>query len=394
MSDDGPDSIASRLAQVATAIAMASGPSAVTARTLAAEADASPSAVNYHFGGRAGLLLAVHRRLAAGRDEWRRRWLAQPEAMPGAPAWAFMNAAVVDLAFGRRCESLALLEFEAMANSAEPELAEAAHAEHFAQDRFWREAAARLGGAADEGAVWGHVARTATRFALVDRDPAAALLWLAPTMLRTAERLEGRATPAVAPWLDAAVPPGSLPDRPAGARRLVVAALRLIGERGLHAVTLRSVAQAAGLSLASTTYFFATKAEIVQAAFTQLRDGISAATLDADRQARDTSEVLLSPAGEMRWEVGAMLALFLAGARSDDLRPVALSLRRLSGQTSSAWLARHAASPCDRLDAFVWSCFGMGLQEQLSHLSPSARKAAMEEGGQRAGAALFGVPDA
>ncbi|MBI1198320.1 MAG: TetR family transcriptional regulator [Phenylobacterium sp.] len=389
MSALGSDMASNRLVEVATAITVDGGPSALTARALAQHAGASPSAVNYHFGGRDGLLGEVHRNLRGRREAWRRRRLA--EATAGSPAWAFVVAAVSDLAFAQRGESLALLEFEPMAGEAPAELARAIHDEHAAQDRFWAEAARRLGG--DDGAalVWSHVARTATRFALIDTTPAPALLWLSPAMLRVAERLDGRPTPAATPWLAAATPPGTLPERPAGAQRLVGAALRLIGERGLHAVTLRSVAQAAGLSLASTTYFFETKADIVHAAFTQLRDGISHATLDADRRAGDVGDALIGPAGEMRWEVGAMLALFLAGARNDDLRPVALSLRRLSGQTSAAWLARHVAGPCDRLDAFIWSCFGMGLQEHLLHLAPEARRATMDLTGQQAGARLFGI---
>lgn len=390
MSALGSDTASNRLVEVATAIAVDGGPPALTARALAQHAGASPSAVNYHFGGRDGLLGEVHRNLRGRREAWRRRRLA--EAQAGSAAWAFVVAAVSDLAFAQRGESLALLEFEPMAGEAPAELARAIHDEHLAQDRFWAEAVGRIGEDDDAARVWSHVARTVTRFALIDATPAPALLWLSPAMLRVAERLDGRSTPAATPWLDAATPPGTLPERPAGAQRLVGAALRLIGQRGLHAVTLRSVAQAAGLSLASTTYFFETKADIVHAAFTQLRDGISYATLDADRRVGDVAEALIGPAGEMRWEVGAMLALFLAGARNDDLRPVALSLRRLSGQTSAAWLARHATGPCDRLDAFVWSCFGMGLQEHLLHLAPDARKATMDLAGQRAGARLFGIP--
>jgi hypothetical protein len=93
----------------------------------------------------------------------------------------------------------------------------------------------------------------------------------------------------------------------------------------------------------------------------------------------------------MRWEIGAMLALFLAGARNADLRPVALSLRRFSGQTSAAWLALHGGGDIDRLDAFVWSTFGMGVQERLGHLPPAERKAAMDAAVHQAGAVMFGL---
>jgi AcrR family transcriptional regulator len=351
--------------------------------------------VNYHFGGRDGLLAEVHRGLCQRRDAWRAARLAEFDGAQGSPVWAAVLAATFDLGFDRRGETLALLEFEALSRHEQPGLVAAVQAEHVAQDRYWTQVVARLGGGGpDATRVWANVAHTTTRFVVLDEAPRTALTWLSPALLRVAERLEGRATPASTPWLAAAERPGALPARPAGAQRLVDAALRIIGRQGLNAVTLRSVAEAAGLSLASTTYFFETKADIVHAAFTQLRDGISFLALSAGLQAADGfSRVLLSPEGEMRWEVGAMHALFLAGARNADLRPVALSLRRLSGQTSSAWLAVHATGPIDRLDAFVWSVFGMGLQERISHLPPLDRKAVMDAESRRAGVLLFSLPD-
>ena len=42
------------------------------------------------------------------------------------------------------------------------------------------------------------------------------------------------------------------------------AALRLIGSRGMHHVTHRDVAAEAGVPLGSTTYYFATKEELLQ----------------------------------------------------------------------------------------------------------------------------------
>jgi DNA-binding transcriptional regulator YbjK len=43
-------------------------------------------------------------------------------------------------------------------------------------------------------------------------------------------------------------------------------ALRLIGSRGMHAVTHRDVAREAGVPLGSTTYYFATKEELLREA--------------------------------------------------------------------------------------------------------------------------------
>lgn len=386
MSVPSRDPASIRLAEIAASIAVESGPAALTARALAGAAEASPSAVNYHFGGRDGLLLEVHRGLRQRRAAWRAMRLS--EVVAGGAVWPTLLSAIFDLAVIRRGETPALLEFEALAGAVAPELGESVRAEHRDQVAFWQ---AMAGGPPTAAHVWSCFALSAVRFALLD-EGAAALTWLAPSLLRLAERMEGRATPAATPWLADAQPPGSLPARPAGAQRLLAAALEIIGRQGLHAVTLRSVAEAAGLSLASTTYFFATKAEIVLAAFAQLRDGVSVAALSGGMEGTSGfTRVLLSPKGEMRWEIGAMHALFLAGARNRDLRDVALGLRRLSGQTSAAWLARHAGAPTDRLDAFVWSTFGMGTQEALSHLPAVERREAMERSTSLAGQAIFGM---
>ncbi|MBT0565604.1 TetR/AcrR family transcriptional regulator [Williamsia sp. CHRR-6] len=57
---------------------------------------------------------------------------------------------------------------------------------------------------------------------------------------------------------------------------LLDATLRLIGERGLHAITLREVADAAGLSLGSTTYHFADRDALLTAALSRYADSVVA----------------------------------------------------------------------------------------------------------------------
>jgi DNA-binding transcriptional regulator YbjK len=62
----------------------------------------------------------------------------------------------------------------------------------------------------------------------------------------------------------------SVVERPRGTARreaLVRAALQIVGEIGPDALTHRRVAEAAGLPLASTTYWFSSKEELLTAAF-------------------------------------------------------------------------------------------------------------------------------
>ena len=56
---------------------------------------------------------------------------------------------------------------------------------------------------------------------------------------------------------------------------LLDATLRLIGDRGLHAITLREVAGAAGLSLGSTTYHFADRDALLIAALSRFADSVT-----------------------------------------------------------------------------------------------------------------------
>jgi hypothetical protein len=56
----------------------------------------------------------------------------------------------------------------------------------------------------------------------------------------------------------------------------------------------------------------------------------------------------------------AIEALMLAGARNPDLRPVALGLRRLTGQTSFRALATKSPGSFDRLDGFLASMVAQG----------------------------------
>jgi hypothetical protein len=68
----------------------------------------------------------------------------------------------------------------------------------------------------------------------------------------------------------------------------------------------------------------------------------------------------------------------LAGARDPDLRPVARSLRGLTGQTSSQWLAARRPGAYDRLDGFVASLISQGLREPEAATTPPTDPAARD----------------
>jgi DNA-binding transcriptional regulator YbjK len=87
--------------------------------------------------------------------------------------------------------------------------------------------------------------------------------------------------------------PGARPRGAARRRAIVEAALRLLGREGSGAITHRAVAAEADVPLAATTYYFATKDELVVDAFalamTEDVASLGAATADEASAARDVS---------------------------------------------------------------------------------------------------------
>jgi DNA-binding transcriptional regulator YbjK len=141
-------------------------------------------------------------------------------------------------------------------------------------------------------------------------------------------------------WMSAT----SAVQRPRGAARreaLIDAALRIVGEVGPDALTHRRVAEAAGLPLASTTYWFSSKEDLLEAAFELaashdvLRMRETAAKLAEEPVTVEAIVTLvLTPADDAsrsgRPALIATYALWLEAAR----RP---SLRELSNRWTDAY---------------------------------------------------------
>lgn len=159
------------------------------------------------------------------------------------------------------------------------------------------------------------------------------------------------AAPDIRPAPDAQTPPrpDSRAPRPRGAARreaLLQATLRLLAEVGADAVTHRRVADAAGLPLASTTYWFASKEHLLTAALAlaaerdlaRLHEAAAALTdrPGAEMTVAEVVAVLAAPsdAGDPSASRGSLLAtytLMLEAAR----RP---ALQELSRRWTDAYL--------------------------------------------------------
>lgn len=117
--------------------------------------------------------------------------------------------------------------------------------------------------------------------------------------------------------------------RPRGqARRLLLlqTTLRLIADEGIDAVSHRSVAEAAGVPLGSTTYWFASRQDMLQEALEHfarleiemLRERLAAVLdkrLSRRRLVDEFTDLLLPQLGEQRWRTVAQYAFMQEAAR-------------------------------------------------------------------------------
>jgi AcrR family transcriptional regulator len=208
---------------------------------------------------------------------------------------------------------------------------------------------------------------------MLDRHPVARDARIVRVLSRLADRLARREV--------ALLPPVALPDqaakvaRPAGKQQIVDATIRLSGEGGIEPLTHRKIAAAAGLSVASTTYFYGSKEDIVVDAAQELQ----ARTMDAVVHRRVPTSTMLSritlnEKNEERAEIAALAAFSAAASRGDELSGLAASLRRLRGIDGARWLEARGGERIDRLDGMIWAAASTTLTQQAL-LRPAAERA-------------------
>ncbi|MFF3905476.1 TetR/AcrR family transcriptional regulator [Streptomyces sp. NPDC001848] len=114
-------------------------------------------------------------------------------------------------------------------------------------------------------------------------------------------------------------------------RRIIDAAIRVVGEKGIAGLSHRSVAAEADVPLGSTTYHFKTLDELMVAALRQANEGFAKALAESglleDGRERDLAADLARALGEWlngdRTSVELEYELYLAALRRPALRPVA-----------------------------------------------------------------------
>jgi TetR/AcrR family transcriptional regulator, regulator of biofilm formation and stress response len=153
-------------------------------------------------------------------------------------------------------------------------------------------------------------------------------MYMAPSGAQPANAL-AKAAPA-----PEAQPRGTGRRRDNARRQLLLqTTLRLIADEGIDAVSHRSVADAAGVSLGSTTYWFDSRQDMLRQAleyFAQqeidtLREklaGVLGKRLPRERLVDEFVAHLVPQVGEGRWRAAAQYALMQEAMRQPELEPV------------------------------------------------------------------------
>ncbi|MFD7029158.1 TetR/AcrR family transcriptional regulator [Streptomyces sp. NPDC059917] len=150
-------------------------------------------------------------------------------------------------------------------------------------------------------------------------------------------------------------------------QRIIDAAIRVVGDKGIAGLTHRSAAAAADVPLGSTTYHFKTLDELLVAALRQANEGFARALADSPALADPTADLAAALArvlGEAlaadRGRVELEYELYLAALRRPALRPVAAQW----GEAVAGILARRTDALTAR--ALVAALDGIGLQVLLT----------------------------
>lgn len=380
----------------ATRIAAAEGLAGITVRGVASAAKVAPSAVIYYFQTVCGLLSAVHRHVAGMLEAWREGTL-QALDDPSTrllSAEALSVAALSSLVAEQGLQVILQQDLHRAAMRGTVALTDTPMAAVKARERFWQRLLDCHRLSPEQVRVRAMVAEGLLPFVLLDRVHLRRTALIAAVMRRLELRLSRRPVGAVRadPVL---VREARTPEMPRGKRLLVEAAIRVIGQEGLSQLTHRKVAAEAGLSLASTTYFYASKDALIDDAFFEMQHVAVNSVISADRPRNQfLSSILLDEAGEERWEMAAMTELNRAAIRSTRHDGLARTLRQVRGVDGMRWLRAHGHATADHLDGILWSAATTVLGEEALCLPPSGRRAFLDQETVRIFEVLFGAEGA
>lgn len=394
--DDSRSQPAERLADAALELCLERGLGALSARALAERSGFSASAMTYHFGSRANLVQALQARVATRLTAWRAEQAAALERL--GPSWmttpAWVASTLEDL-LARQRDGLALeWELEAEAELGEAGLAPGARQALVDMHAFWCWGAARTGATDEAAEAWADLAAGLATALLPEPEPARRTAWTFDALARLDARLRRADVGAAAQARPTAEARIGDPPVAEGARRILDAALRVVGEKGVDRITHRDVAAAAGVSLASTTYFFRTKSDLLYAAFDDLHRRIRAEVLESLEKGQTppfSMPGIVDAATPIAWRVRAMEALQRAAARDPALQLRARDMLFTRGATSLSVLRGSGVADADALDAFIWSTSMSAVLRRVRAGPQNRRAGDLADIGRRRMRTLFNV---
>ncbi len=355
-----------RVLSVAREIGIREGIEGIGVRSVARQADISPSLVSYHFKGRDTLLAALHRDAMQDHYADLTHQLAKTAALPShmrSPA-SFLTAAVTHLVHEMRPLTLFLLELRMHVALAGDQVDTAV------AQRFWREFGATFDIPDDLIWPWTIMTDAILWYGVLDDDPLVTQVWLGRAFGRFAARLSGLPDqPAEAAFFEEDAAPKDREEiAPSRARDITLAAIRLIsrGEKISH----RTIAKEVGMPLASTAYFFGSKNDILADTYKTIYEMMIG-----------DLNVMVKAAGfsiDADGKVAPIPALFgkliIHTARDSENTILSRRFRDTRGLSSLKAL-RQRGIEADRLDGLVWSLCHGPYSPAISGL-PAAERAA------------------
>lgn len=365
---------AGKIAAAAARLCLEKGLGAVTMRSVATAAGVAPSGVVYHFATREKLLLAVLEQLERqvsercaelrqGQDD---TWIALADApsIVSAMLCALVSEqglAVITIDDLRR--ALTTTDEAPSSRLIVKKFHETCHA-------FWADLPHVRNTDAIARDIWAAVAHGIIPLIMLDRNPVSRDVTIVRLMQRLACRLDGKDPQLIdgdiEDDLGTTVPAEC--ERTRGKQAIVKATIHLGGLLGVDGLTHRKIAAEAGLSVASTTYFYPTKQDIVIDAARELQARAINAVVQAagaahtagqphkaDPKSQILSRIMLDKDGEQRAELAALAAFSNAAVRLAELDDLALTLRKVRGTAAVNWLRSLGFGPLDRLDGLIWS---------------------------------------
>lgn len=376
-------------------LAAADGAGALSSRAIGEHAGISPSAVNYRFGSLAGLIAAAnthvdHSRALAWQESCRKlEGLSLCPEDFGPAAFSALRDRIARL---RGEESL--FWHEAVGCCRKDGVP--ANTSGFAAEAlFWETLLERCGMARVPPGVIQCFA-LAVRFAwMAFETPEEFDPWALALVMRFAERARGDApkSDADCAWRQHAQAGAEfgqaalVPDHDT-ARRVVAAAIELIMSEGAPAVTHRSTAAKAGLSVSSVQHFFGSRQALLLAAYRSiydtarhraLRSDMPVGTLKPDALFKTLTAGRSNDPKQQKADFAAMHGLILSASETCGMRQIAKGLLARTGDTSMDIL-RALKDPRGKISRLDGQILSMTLsQTTILELFPKTGASAHEK---------------